>query len=103
MKEFSLDFDPRELSAIMAEAQAQFPQPLVNPPRVPQAPQASQVPQAVNPPAQAADRVSLAPQPVQINAADAQDELEVTFGVSFFVLVGFWLFRCLGAHVVGLV
>ena len=90
MKEESVSgFDPREFSAIMADAPApgvQFPQPLINPPQVQQAPQAPnaphvpeapqvpqvpEAPQAVNPPAQAAGRVAPALQPVQVNAADA--------------------------------
>ena len=88
MKEGSISLvsDPSEFSAIMAEAPVpgvQFPQLLVNPPQVPQAPQ------AVTPPAQAAGQVAPAPQPVQVNAADAQNELEVNFGISFFVLIGF--------------
>ena len=88
-------FDPREFSAIMAEALApgvQFPQPLVSPPQAPQVPKAPQVPQApqaVNPPAQAAGQMAPAPQPVHVNAADAQNELEVNFSISFFVLIGF--------------
>ena len=89
---FLFGFDPREFSAIMAEAPApgvQFPQPLVNPPQAPQAPQVPQAPQAVNPPAQAADQMAPALQHVQVNAADAQNELEVNFGISFFVLTGF--------------
>ena len=43
----------------------------------------------MNPPAQAADEIAPAPQPVQVNVANAQDELEVNFGIPFFVLIGF--------------
>ena len=85
----------------MAEAPApgvQFPQPLVIPPQVPQVLQAPQAPQAMNPPARAAGQIAPAPQLVQVNVANAQDELEVNFGISvslsildFLVVSLFWL------------
>ena len=45
----------------------------------------------MNPPVQAANDIAPAPQPVQVNVANAQDELEVNFefGISFIVLIGF--------------
>ena len=79
-------------SAVMAEVPApgvQFPQPLVNPPQVAQVAQVAQAPQAMNPPAQAADEIAPTPQPLQVNVANAQDELELNFGIPFFVLIGF--------------
>ena len=69
----------------MAEAPApgvQFPQPLVNPPQVPQVLQAPQAPQAMNPPARAAGQIAPARQLVQVNVANAQDELKVNFDIS---------------------
>ena len=89
----------------MAEAPApgvQFPQPLVNPPQVLKAPQA---PQAMNPPARAAGQIAPAPQLVQVNVANAQDELEVNFGISvslsildFLVVSLFWSYYGSGYH-----
>ena len=81
----SLWFLTHANSTVMAEVPApgvQFPQPLVNTP---------QAPQAMNPPVQAANDIAPAPQPVQVNVANAQDELEVNFefGISFIALVGF--------------
>ena len=45
----------------------------------------------MNPQVQAANDIAPAPQPVQVNVANAQDELEVNFefGISFIVLIGF--------------
>ena len=84
----------------MAEAPApgvQFPQPLVIPPQVPQVLQAPQAPQAMNPPTRTACQIAPAPQLVQVNVANAQDELEVNFGISvslsildFLVVSLFW-------------
>ena len=92
----------------MAEAPApvvQFPQPLVNPPQVPQVLQAPQAPQAMNPPARAAGQIAPAPQLVQVNVANAQDELEVNFGISvslsildFLVISLFWSHYGSGYH-----
>ena len=79
---FSLVSVTHANSTVMAEVPApgvQFPQP-----------QAPQAPQAMNPPVQAANDIAPAPQPVQVNVANAQDELEVNFefGISFIVLIG---------------
>ena len=92
----------------MAEAPApvvQFSQPLVNPPQVPQVLQAPQAPQAMNPPARAAGQIAPAPQLVQVNVANAQDELEVNFGISvslsildFLVISLFWSHYGSGYH-----
>ena len=94
--------------AVMAEAPAQvvqFPQPLVNPPQVPQVLQAPQAPQAMNPPARAAGQIAPAPQLVQVNVANAHDELEVNFGISvslsildFLVISLFWSHYGSGYH-----
>ena len=92
----------------MAEAPApgvQFPQPSVNPPQVPQVLQAPQAPQAMNPPARAAGQIAPAPQLVQVNVANAQDELEINFGISvslsildFLVVSLFWSHYGSGYH-----
>ena len=78
----------------MAEVPApgvQFPQPLVNPPQVPQAPQ------AMNPPAPG-------PRPVQVNVANAQDELEVNFGISVSLsILDFLIISLFWSHIMGLV
>ena len=57
-----------------ARSTTEYPQPLVNPLQVPQTPQAPQA-TPVNLPEEAAGQVAPAPQPVQDDAADAQNDL----------------------------
>ena len=99
-------FDPRKFCSYGwgSSAGSTISQPLVNPPQVPQVLQAPQAPQAMNPPARAAGQIASAPQFVQVNVANAQDELEGNFGISvslsildFLVVSLFW------SHITGLV